>query len=630
MPGVDAKATFAVGLETQDLVKPGDEAAQVLERLKGKIMADVKALADMNAAMKNLKGGTAVNVSAFRDLKERMDKQRQSIAAAQGDFLKLGGRLGDLSKKAVTASGKGGIKSLSDAASAAGGPLGRVLLGAAGLKLALSGAALAAIAVAAAVVAVGVAVAAATVKMASFALASADARRSELLQLQGLTTIRNWFGIAAGKATDLQDAIDKVSDSSAIGRDKIVAYSRQLYQMGFRGANLSDALEATAIKASVQGEEFAGAFMAMAAGANAAGGSVRRMAEDVRARLGGIAKAQALSLTVQVQKLHENLARLFSGIPIEGFLSALGNVLSLFSQTSYTGRALKQILEVVFTPLSNAAAALGPVMRKFFFGMILAGLDFLIVVFKIRNWFRDTFGNPKLFKGLDFLAFAMTMGKIAAIALIAAVVTVGAVVAVVAALWVGAWMVIIKAVELVWSLIKGLGELLGGMVFLFVSGLKELWGKIADIDWAGLGKAIVQGLANGITGASKWVVDAVSGLAGKAKKEFMNLLGIHSPSRVFFKLGGFVGEGFAQGLDAGAPRVNRSIGYMIDAPAASAAAAGTSSAGAGARGAAGASVTIHELHYHSSGSGNHQADAEDFKTKLAQVLEAVSIQMAAS
>jgi hypothetical protein len=44
----------------------------------------------------------------------------------------------------------------------------------------------------------------------------------------------------------------------------------------------------------------------------------------------------------------------------------------------------------------------------------------------------------------------------------------------------------------------------------------------------------------------------------------------------------------------------------------------------------GPKVEIKELHYHSSGRENHQADADDFKTKLEGVLEGAAIRLGAA
>ena len=64
-----------------------------------------------------------------------------------------------------------------------------------------------------------------------------------------------------------------------------------------------------------------------------------------------------------------------------------------------------------------------------------------------------------------------------------------------------------------------------------------------------IGRNIVQGIANGISGAAGVVVNKITGVVGGAINAAKNLLGIHSPSRVFRKMFGYVMEGAALGID---------------------------------------------------------------------------------
>ena len=64
-----------------------------------------------------------------------------------------------------------------------------------------------------------------------------------------------------------------------------------------------------------------------------------------------------------------------------------------------------------------------------------------------------------------------------------------------------------------------------------------------------IGRNIVQGIANGISGAAGVVVSKITGVVGGAIEAAKNLLGIHSPSRVFRKIFGYVMEGAALGID---------------------------------------------------------------------------------
>lgn len=76
------------------------------------------------------------------------------------------------------------------------------------------------------------------------------------------------------------------------------------------------------------------------------------------------------------------------------------------------------------------------------------------------------------------------------------------------------------------------------------SGLAAIPGTLGNI-----GSNIIQGLVNGVTGAAGKLVDAVKGAVGDAIEGAKNLLGIHSPSRVFRKIGQYTMQGAALGVD---------------------------------------------------------------------------------
>lgn len=76
------------------------------------------------------------------------------------------------------------------------------------------------------------------------------------------------------------------------------------------------------------------------------------------------------------------------------------------------------------------------------------------------------------------------------------------------------------------------------------SGLAAIPGTLGNI-----GANIVQGLVNGVTGAAGKLINAVKGAVGNAIEGAKNLLGIHSPSRVFRKIGQYTMQGAALGVD---------------------------------------------------------------------------------
>ena len=85
------------------------------------------------------------------------------------------------------------------------------------------------------------------------------------------------------------------------------------------------------------------------------------------------------------------------------------------------------------------------------------------------------------------------------------------------------------------------------------SGLEAIPGTLGNI-----GSNIVQGLVNGVTGAAGKLVDAVKGAVDDAIQGAKNLLGIKSPSRVFRKIGQYVMQGAALGVDDDADLLLRS------------------------------------------------------------------------
>lgn len=79
-----------------------------------------------------------------------------------------------------------------------------------------------------------------------------------------------------------------------------------------------------------------------------------------------------------------------------------------------------------------------------------------------------------------------------------------------------------------------------------------------------VGKAICQGVADGITSNTSIIKSAAEKAAQSALNAAKNKLGIHSPSRVFAELGGFMMQGMANGLNDGQPIVNKTIANIAD------------------------------------------------------------------
>lgn len=74
-----------------------------------------------------------------------------------------------------------------------------------------------------------------------------------------------------------------------------------------------------------------------------------------------------------------------------------------------------------------------------------------------------------------------------------------------------------------------------------------------------IGKQIVNGVWNGISSMIKWFTDKVKGFFSGIVDGVKDTLGIHSPSKVFAGIGGFMAEGLADGWEKEYNGIKRSI-----------------------------------------------------------------------
>jgi hypothetical protein len=635
----DDKTTASFALELQDGMKgPAASAAGALKQLRTQIDGDTKALRAMQVAMKNLQGGTNVNAAQLKKLQAGIAEKKQAIAGATSSFLSLGGTFARSANDSNSLRAR--LDAITKTAQGMPGPLGMMLgkfeafaklVGGGGIALGI-------IAISAALIALVAAVGAAVGALFKLGIANADARRNELLHLEGLTKLRNYFGLAAGNAKEMQGAIDQVSGSSLLGRDKLAAYSDQLYRMGLRGENLTAALEGVAIKSQVQGDAAANAFAGWAAGAALTGQSVRKLSDDVKARLGGIASAQMLGLDAQATQLHKSFDALFSGLKIEPLLKGLKSITDLFSQSTASGRALKQLMTLMLQPLIDGTAEATPLFKIFIQECIIHTQRFVIALLKVRNWLRKSFddargpidktiavlggGKDALAKWIPGLGGFATAAKVLGVAL-------------------GLWLI-----PVLWGAVTAVGALvfeglllalpfIGAAAVILVLydavvSLIDFWKKT---DWSALGSSIWQGLVNGLGGGLHKVVESVEGMGKAAWKALKDALGIASPSKVFAQLGLAIPMGVELGVNRGAPAAQAAIADVTGgAPRIGRATPeATKPGGASAASAAGGTNTVHidQINVYAQ-SDKAPAMARDFVRELESVLEGVTFQIGAS
>jgi hypothetical protein len=639
----DKDVTLGIQMDTASLKAGAESGAKALADLENQIKGDTQALAQMQKAMKDLQGGTVVNVEQFKKLQAGIDAKKQSIATARSAFLSLGGtfeknRRGGKSLQAQLAE-------LAKTTQGMPGPIGSVVavFGRLVTTIANNPIKTALVGIAAAMLGVQVKLVSFTIALTRYAIAQADARRSELLRLEGLTKIRNYYGVAAGSAQDLQDSIDKVSASSALSRDQIAGLATQLYKAHFRGEALTDALDAAAIKTSTQGQEQASMWIGYAEAINRTGGNVKGFAQNVRNQLGGIAQKQMLSLDVQAKKLEESYAALTTGIRIEPLLKAKAGFNALFAQSTASGRALKVLLGTLIQPIINQITRVIPIAKRFFQGLILAALEFGLAVLEVADMFGVKFGTD-VPDAVGDAEWAVTTGKAAfdllagsmwalltVTGLVGAKMTwlaiksipglVRALIPVLASIWSqvvawGAW-----ALEMLITLAPLL--LIIAAVALLVVVINELVQAWKEIDFKLLFQYMFEGFAEG------WakVKDGIKGIATSVVDIFKSVFKVRSPSKVFEEIGANLGEGLQLGIDSTAPDVNQSVEHLVDVPQAPAGGGrgGASPAAAGAP--AGGTVIIQAINL--QGYADPAQAAKDFVSQLAKTLRVAGFQLGA-
>jgi tape measure domain-containing protein len=105
------------------------------------------------------------------------------------------------------------------------------------------------------------------------------------------------------------------------------------------------------------------------------------------------------------------------------------------------------------------------------------------------------------------------------------------------------------------------------MIVKFVNGLANgIRTHTAQMRSAGLNlaTAIIDGMTGGIFGGVGKVVDAAKQMAGQALQAAKDFLGIHSPSKEFYKVGDFINQGLALGLIGTHDQVTSAIQTLQD------------------------------------------------------------------
>lgn len=579
-------ATASFGIEIADETAPGVmSSTQNLEQLRAKLDSDTFALGQMQKALRNLQGGTSVNIAQFRALKQQIADQKIAIAGAQSKYISLGGTFQKVEKSTVSVTkslvdAKEGVNTLGQDMLAAGGRVGAMSNSASALATRLGKAGVAGVALlaAAAIIAVHTALAAVVVMFARLAVANSDAYRSEKLNLEALTKIPDWWGRAAGKASMLIETTNSMSQAWGVARATVGQFTSDLYLAGYRGNMLKNAVEATTVAVAAFGgdTEKANRYLgSMSWQFGMLGKGSAAFAARVKRDLGDIAIRQSLGVSKQMVMLRQNLGLLFSGVKIEGFLKGLNTVLSLFSETTVSGRLLKQIIESMLNPLFGGSEAAGVAVKHLIQDMIYWVLEAQGYWLDLQIWVAKTFnykGDLGLLVVMTALKGVLVAAAIAAVILGVAITT--GILLALNALRVAATVVVIGLTALAAAVAHFAAPFVGAAAVIYGAwhALKSLYTLVTTMvdegkSWGEIGKAIVSGIAEGITGSAGLVWKAIKNLASGTVSLLKSVLGIHSPSVVFQTQARFIPAGMALGIRQGASEVHEATREMVSIPA---------------------------------------------------------------
>ena len=95
-----------------------------------------------------------------------------------------------------------------------------------------------------------------------------------------------------------------------------------------------------------------------------------------------------------------------------------------------------------------------------------------------------------------------------------------------------------------------------------LSAIKSAFDNFSLFD---IGKNLIQGLINGVNNMIETAKNAVANVGNAVIDKVKNVLGIHSPSKLFELFGGYIDQGLANGITGSLGYVNNAMNQLVDA-----------------------------------------------------------------
>ena len=120
-------------------------------------------------------------------------------------------------------------------------------------------------------------------------------------------------------------------------------------------------------------------------------------------------------------------------------------------------------------------------------------------------------------------------------------------------------MMIQANIQLFMAMIKAIPQILGSLIGALGSILKTIGDVLSPSNLGRIGGDMIKGLWNGIKDLGGWILDKVKGFGGDILNGIKGFFGIHSPSTVFAGIGKNLGLGLAEGIQGTSSVVAKAV-----------------------------------------------------------------------
>lgn len=121
-----------------------------------------------------------------------------------------------------------------------------------------------------------------------------------------------------------------------------------------------------------------------------------------------------------------------------------------------------------------------------------------------------------------------------------------------------------QGILIIGKLVAGLIQAIPQVVAAIPQIINSIKNSFSSVDWGSVGRNLIQGIANGLSGAASLIVDAAKNAAQSAFTAAKSFLGINSPATKGIWLGDMYDEGVALGIKDNAGEITKATNSMMD------------------------------------------------------------------